>query len=1063
MTGATVAIPKDGLDQQIVEEQNAQPDMMPELSPGADLPEAEPVQVAASGFLRKATDAIFQPGPSRADVINKPSTTTEAPQVTVEEPLVRVDESGDIMVRRATAEEMAELGAFADAPAEGMEVLLPNLDKIKPNLSKIALSADGQTLNEPMTEAEQQLAGLISSTYNQYKDIVTQSGQRILRTGERGYKQVIEDADRIGSADIFIQLMQREPGDRPFTDAEILAARRTVLALQLEAQRLIKIAKKSGDVTDQVRAAQAISLEGYASIQLVGIQEAIGRTLATQKIIAAPSKARVQSMRTMLETTEQTGGPSAIVDADNVDQFIDAYGGEDGLALFIHYYDSLPADGSRHKFARRSIARRGADMLVEIYQSALLSNFLTHSFNMAGNVVHAEMLVLERALEGRPKEAFSMLAAQPKYFGQALRAGFHALKHERSMTDQTSRLDVDMRAVSRQGAGLRTRAEGGGGMESAAAHFFDGFGVMMRLQGFRPMIAMDEFSKAMARGMQIEALSTRAQSDAYRAARQAGDTRAVAKDKATAAYLRTLHSESAFEQGSEFARMVTFQDDLPGALGQLSGFMSHPLVKIWVPFYKTPTQVMRRITERTPLAIAMPTVIRDKIVKGSAADRREAFSRIATGSALAATTMSLAKGMYSDDFTITGYGPTDPKQRRTWLENNRPYSIGIRKDNGTWEWIGYERYDPMSGLLAAWVDTADTLEYADSVEMADDLVLNVGLATSRYVGTALPMTQFIGEMLDIAGSPFAPADSKIERVRQLVAKQATNAGLVVTQQVGTVGLAPQSLMAQTERYLDPFARSTVPDSRYNYVPGVGMQPELRGIYEALQYARSRTPGLSADLPIARNRWYEPRFQGQVHNLEDGRLRGNIWHSFVPYRVQQLPQANIVNEELERLGLGFGMLPQSMNEPMIKLNGEQYDRYIELYNYPERSEYAKDMFAVEYGGAIPQSAVSRFAQMIIDADGAMGYNSRYDLAFSKDRNSTPKEKIELLRGIDAEHKQWAKELMLLEFPELRALVVQRDSYSDYRGRNPSMLFEPTKAEVEGARAVNRSLLDPLGTQ
>jgi len=1058
-----VAIPKDGLDEQIVEEQNAQPDMMPELSPGADLPEAEPVQIAASGFLRKATDAIFQPGPARADVINKPTKPGEAPQVTVEEPLVRVDESGDIMVRRATAEEMAELGAFADAPDDGMEVLLPNLKKIRPNLSKIALSADGQTLDDPMTQAEQELAGLISATYTQYKDIVTQSGQRILRTGERGFKKVIEDANRIGSADIFLQLMQREPGDRPFTDSEILAARRTVLALQLEAQRLIKIAKDSGDIADQVRAAQAISLEGYASIQLVGIQEAIGRTLATQKIIAAPSKARVQSMRTMLETTQQTGGPSAIVDADNIDQFIEAYGGEDALALFIHYYDRLPADGSRHKFARRSIARRGADMMVEIYQSALLSNFLTHSFNMAGNVVHAEMLVLERALEGRPKEAFAMLAAQPKYFGQALRAGFHALKHERSMTDQTSRLDVDMRAVSRQGAGLRNRAEGGGAVESAAAHFFDGFGVMMRLQGFRPMIAMDEFSKSMARGMQIEALATRAQTDAFRAARQAGDAKDVAQEKASAAYLTTLHSESAFEQGSEFARMVTFQDDLPGALGQLSGFMSHPLVKIWVPFYKTPTQVMRRITERTPLAIAMPSVLRDKIIRGSAADRREAMSRIATGSALAATTMSLAKGMYSDDFTITGYGPTNAEQRRTWLENNRPYSIGIRKDNGTWEWIGYERYDPMSGLLAAWVDTADTLEYADSVEMADDLALNVGLATSRYVGTALPMTQFIGEMLDIAGSPFAPSESKIDRVRQLLAKQAATSGLVVGQQIGTVGLAPQSLMAQTERYLDPFARSTIPDSRYNYVPGVGLQPEIRGIYEALQYARSRTPGLSADLPIGRNRWYEPRFQGQVHNLEDGRLRGNIWHSFVPYRVQQLPQANIVNEELERLGLGFGMLPQSMNEPMLKLNAVQYDRYIELYNYPERSEFADDYFSTKYGGKVPSNSVSRFAQTIIDRNNTQGYNQRFDVAFQKDRRSTPKEKIELLRGIDAEHKKWAKDLMLYEFPELRALVNQRDAYADYRGRNPGMLFEPTADEIDAAEAQNERKLDPFGTR
>ena len=1059
-----MAIPKDQLDENIVKEEAQQLNMMPELSPGADLPEQDPVQLAAAGVVRKATDAVSEPIKRVADVINRPTPKGQEPMASVGEPLVRVEETGDVLVRRATAEELANLQEFADEVPVDSEIILPNL-------SRIAMAADpkrpdrpleGTTaLDDPMTEAEKQLTGLISATYNQYKNIVTQSGQRIIRKGERGFKDVIKDANKIGSVDIFMDLMKRQPGDRLFTDAEMLAARRTVVALQIEAQRLINKAKETGDIADKARAAQAISLEGYASIQLVGAGEDLGRGLAVQKIMASPSKARVAGMRRMLSTVnEQNAGPSAIVDADNIDQFVDAYGGEDNLNLFLHFYDELPRDGSRHNFARRSVYRRGGDMLVEIYQSALLSNLLTHSFNFSGNVVHAEMLILERLFEGRAKEALAMVGAHGKYFGQALRAGYHALKHERSLTDETTRLEVDMRAVSRQGAGLRNRAEGGGAMESAAANFFDGFGVMMRLGGFRPMIAMDEFSKAMARGMQIEALATRAEVDAYRAARQAGDDKAAAKAKSQEVYLKTLHSEDTFDEGSEFARMVTFQDDLPGFLGEMSGFMSHPLVKIWAPFYKTPTQVFRRIAERTPLAVAMPTVIRDKIVRGSPAQRREALSRIATGTGLAATIMSLSKGLYGDDICLTGYGPTDSKQRRTWLENHRPYSIGVRNDAGEWEWIGYERYDPISGVLAAAVDTADTLEHADNVEMADDLVLNVGLATMRYVGTALPMTQFIGEMIDIAGSPFAPTDSKVERVRQLLSKQFATAGIVTGQQIVTGGLAPQSLLAQVERYMDPYARSSVPDSRYNYVPGVGMQPELRGIYEALQYARSRTPGLSADLPIARNRWYEPRFQGDVTYLPDGRARGNIWHTFVPMRVLELPQAGVINQELERLGLGLRMLPQSMGEPMVKLNGEQYDRYLELYNYPERSKFAKDYFSVDFGGQIPGSSVSRLASMIANDE---TYKTRFDPAFQKDRPSTPKEKIKMIRGIDNEHKKWAKELMKMEFPEIRAVINQRDNYEEVRGRNPSMILPPTLDEIESAKAQNERAMNPLGAR
>ena len=39
-----MAIPKDQLDENIVKEEAQQFNMMPELSPGADLPEQEPVQ-----------------------------------------------------------------------------------------------------------------------------------------------------------------------------------------------------------------------------------------------------------------------------------------------------------------------------------------------------------------------------------------------------------------------------------------------------------------------------------------------------------------------------------------------------------------------------------------------------------------------------------------------------------------------------------------------------------------------------------------------------------------------------------------------------------------------------------------------------------------------------------------------------------------------------------------------------------------------------------------------------------------------------------------------------------
>ena len=63
-----------------------------------------------------------------------------------------------------------------------------------------------------------------------------------------------------------------------------------------------------------------------------------------------------------------------------------------------------------------------------------------------------------------------------------------------------------------------------------------------------------------------------------------------------------------------------------------------------------------------------------------------------TGAALFSTTMYLSSGGYDEDFVNTGYGPRDKKQRSRWLENNEPYSIGLRNpDTGDWTWVSYAK------------------------------------------------------------------------------------------------------------------------------------------------------------------------------------------------------------------------------------------------------------------------------------------------------------------------------------------------------------------------------------
>jgi hypothetical protein len=323
--------------------------------------------------------------------------------------------------------------------------------------------------------------------------------------------------------------------------------------------------------------------------------------------------------------------------------------------------------------------------------------------------------------------------------------------------------------------------------------------------------------------------------------------------------------------------------------------------------------------------------------------------------------------------------------------------------------------------------------------MADDLVLNVGLATMKYIGESHPMVQFLGEMHDVAGGAFS-GETKVLKVREALARQVTNYGLVIGQAVGTAGLGPQSLTATLERYMDPYKRSVMPEERFGYVSGVGLQPEIRGVYEALDYAMSRIPGLSDSLPIRRNRWYEPQMQVYTTEDEEGMRNAPIWTTFSPFRVINKPQKNVVNEELEELGLGFYNLPRSMGESKLVLTGEQYDRYVQLYNNPMASDLVKN---IAEGFVIPQ-ALEEFESTI--------NNELYKELPNKSI------KIKALRNVDAKYRGIAKQLMLLEYPELRALVQQRDAYEESQGRNPSMLFDPTKQQLDQAQKFNDSLIE-----
>ena len=142
-------------------------------------------------------------------------------------------------------------------------------------------------------------------------------------------------------------------------------------------------------------------------------------------------------------------------------------------------------------------------------------------------------------------------------------------------------------------------------------------------------------------------------------------------------------------EGLEYARKVVFQENLvPKTISSdLQAFVkNHPPAELYVPIMRTPANVVKRITERTVGMSAARAEVRRKWM-GTPEEQAEVLGDVVISTTLLGATASLIT-----EGTITGAGPTDPAQRKLWIDaGNKPYRIQIGDLS-----IPYDRLAPFS-------------------------------------------------------------------------------------------------------------------------------------------------------------------------------------------------------------------------------------------------------------------------------------------------------------------------------------------------------------------------------
>jgi hypothetical protein len=181
-----------------------------------------------------------------------------------------------------------------------------------------------------------------------------------------------------------------------------------------------------------------------------------------------------------------------------------------------------------------------------------------------------------------------------------------------------------------------------------------------------------------------------------------------------------------FQEISDIMKRDTFQADLGPVGKSIQGLARHPLMAIFLPFVKTPANILKETVLRTPGAL-LYTEFRKNMKALAAGGEGAGKAAEELAKPLIGTIIAMAAAAAANEDLITGGGPADPKlqevKRRTGWE---PYSLHF---NG--QYVSYQRFEPISSILGMAADLAEAVKAGETVTAKQQVKKLVGSVTDN--------------------------------------------------------------------------------------------------------------------------------------------------------------------------------------------------------------------------------------------------------------------------------------------------------------------------------------------
>ena len=859
---------------------------MQELIPLTDAgQEFEPTQVAGIGtLLRKAVK--------------------EAP-IRTERPILP---EGVAQGKVGTSQVIRETGAKAEVIVESMPQM-PTTGKPSPTPTEKAAGVPETAFNLDMIQDEDGVKQFIEATARAY------GADKIQKIS---YKQMAEELSVSGYDEAFIariidplQATKASPQDAYKMQLALVDAGKRAFDLGEQVKAAERAGKLDPDLTSEFM--QAVALEGTLVKAVRGRQADIARTLG---IFSQARQSTAQRGEMLKAIMNEAGGISSVHD-------------------FAKKYTALSTSG-RANLAESGYARalsQGTDIWMSTFINGLLSSPPTHAKNIAGNTFFGGLQIPERALASAIGKARNFMFkggeeaisgnevyAQAMGFLQGIREGGEiSVRAFKSNTPTDPFQKIEATRLNREPFEVDFGDSDTGKAVSGALSYY---GKFVTLPG-RALMAEDEFFKAVGYQMELNALSTRESEKMYKSLVSSGvDPDSAARQAADfMANLLVNPTPDIQDAAMGVARTVTFTRELEPTLQGIQRFAQNPLIKMFVPFIKTPTNIALEAIARTPAFAASPRFWSDFNAGGIRRD--QALARATLGSALI---YSVSAGVFEG--RVTGYGPMRMEDKKA-LEGTgwQQFSFVFDTKDVSEEmmakfeklttvsrgpdkvYISYAGLEPVGTLLAIGATSGEYAQMKPGGDDLDKLMTGGTLALYTYLSEQ-PMLKGISDIQKVFTSGATDGPTILYDFINAASKQ-------VSQFV--IGGSPlgvhASFVAGIERIVDPTKSNTMP-TEMSTKEGM-IEPAVRAWYEAVRYAKSRNPLTSDSLP----RSLDP-ITGEIETVGKGKL----YEMFNPFK-ESSGKYNQAKAVLVAYGVPMYIPKKSVDG--IQLSATQYNRWIEL--------------------------------------------------------------------------------------------------------------------------------------